>query len=352
MKKKTAVSNKNRRDSKTTKNSFECERCNLVFRNRKGLIEHRKYHSIDQDAAYKYDPVSELYTCYICSAEFQNTTEAEAHIQKNHEETFHCQQCQKKFSNAYYFCCHVQGHDPKRAFTCPLCPYSTPRRTCIMTHINRMHFHKFYYYCKTCGKGFNDSVFFNEHENEHLGVKPFVCVVCDKTFAFSRYLLFHQTRYHTVSIEGQLQKNQCGICLRTFSKSQTLEKHIESKHEHKGQAKEKKHLCDVCGKSFGTTDKMRIHQRIHTGIKPYVCKFCDKSFIKRDYLIMHERVHTGEKPYSCEYCGRCFNQAAPLRIHLRGHTGERPYICQFCNNGFVSRGSLTMHQKTCRGNGF
>jgi KRAB domain-containing zinc finger protein len=331
--------------------TWTCKKCMSDFSTRRALTEHKKTHKSDgqEQHSYKFDSRLEVYVCNTCSAEFQNEEEAESHITKTHIEPYSCDSCAMRFSKPYNFSCHMQQHNEDQQYSCPLCSYATPRRTCILTHINRVHYHKFYYYCKTCGKGFNDSVRFKEHENEHLGVKPFQCVVCTKSFVYSRYLFLHQLRYHTVGIKGQLLKNQCSICLKVFSKKNTLENHLASRHGNSLGPKEKRHLCDICGKGFATKDKMRIHYRVHTGVKPYTCQYCSKSFTKREYLIMHERVHTGEKPYSCQHCGKCFSQGAPLRIHVRVHTGERPYICQFCNTGFISRGSLNMHQKVCVG---
>ncbi|NXI48586.1 ZN180 protein, partial [Galbula dea] len=55
--------------------------------------------------------------------------------------------------------------------------------------------------------------------------------------------------------------------------------------------------CSQCGKSFATRFYRLIHQRTHTGDKPYQCSQCGKRFTENSHLLRHQRTHTGEKPY-------------------------------------------------------
>jgi hypothetical protein len=51
--------------------------------------------------------------------------------------------------------------------------------------------------------------------------------------------------------------------------------------------------------------QVRVHERTHSGERPYQCRFCDYRASQSGNMVAHERRHTGEKPYPCPYvvCG-------------------------------------------------
>ncbi|XP_035645376.2 uncharacterized protein LOC118395612 [Oncorhynchus keta] len=93
-----------------------------------------------------------------------------------------------------------------------------------------------------------------------------------------------------------------------------------------GSSKEKRFLCMFCSKGFSCLQKVEIHQRVHTGVKPFSCTQCDMRFAEAGSLKRHQRVHTGEKPYSCPQCHMRFTQAGSLKRHLKVHMGERLFV--------------------------
>jgi KRAB domain-containing zinc finger protein len=85
----------------------------------------------------------------------------------------------------------------------------------------------------------------------------------------------------------------------------------------------------------------------------HVCRYCGKVFHWKQSWVIHERTHTGEKPYSCA-CGKAFSQKANMNTHAKqckqakaihnGKTNIFEMKCSLCPKMFTSKKALDSHK--------
>uniref|UniRef100_A0A3Q1GLD1 Zinc finger and SCAN domain-containing protein 2-like n=1 Tax=Acanthochromis polyacanthus TaxID=80966 RepID=A0A3Q1GLD1_9TELE len=156
------------------------------------------------------------------------------------------------------------------------------------------------------------------------------CHLCGKGFQYIGSLMKH--------IKTHEGKTNCSFCGTTLQSTKELVTHLKGCHS-------KAYFCDICGKTFSNKRCLRLHEKIHTGLKEFVCQECGKTFHRREHLIVHVRTHSGEKPYHCDVCGKAFSQSQNLTIHKRSHSGERPYHCGLCGKLFNTSSHLKTHMR-------
>jgi uncharacterized Zn-finger protein len=145
-------------------------------------------------------------------------------------------------------------------------------------------------------------------------------------------------------------KHACHFCEKVF-RSRTDTKRHEISH-----TKIKEHSCEECGKQFAYKSDIPRHILTqHTKVPvmklTVVCSECGKTFTNKNNLIIHERTHTGVKPFVCEVCEYSFRLECHLEKHrVTDHSLPYPKICDLCGKGFINfkfKRAWAFHKKKC-----
>uniref|UniRef100_A0A3P8T8A6 Zinc finger and BTB domain containing 24 n=1 Tax=Amphiprion percula TaxID=161767 RepID=A0A3P8T8A6_AMPPE len=107
--------------------------------------------------------------------------------------------------------------------------------------------------------------------------------------------------------------------------------------------------CEDCGKVFKNPLFLKIHQRSHTGEKPFQCLVCGKCFTQKHTLLAHQRTHTGEKPFVCSICSKALSTKHSLQEHMNLHEGEKSFNCDKCGKTFTQKTQLKSHYRVHTG---
>ncbi|KAM9176105.1 zinc finger and BTB domain-containing protein 48 isoform 1-T1 [Mergus octosetaceus] len=104
--------------------------------------------------------------------------------------------------------------------------------------------------------------------------------------------------------------------------------------------------CPTCHKTFLSKYYLKVHNRKHTGEKPFECSKCGKCYFRKENLLEHEArncMNRSEQVFTCSVCQEVFKRRMELRLHMVSHTGEMPYKCSSCAQQFMQKKDLQSH---------
>ncbi|XP_069551673.1 zinc finger protein 574 [Brachyistius frenatus] len=365
--------------SSSDKGPFSCRSCPKTFPSQLQLLHHRRKSHVPERS----------FVCGICGKSFKKQIHVRNHIRTHTgERPFQCSDCGKTFSSLANLMRHNLIHSGVRPYRCDVCHRSFSQSSNLRQH-SLLHSNAATLSCPDCPATFRWPTKLAAHRyTQHPGAPaPFPCSHCEAGFLTRRQRDGHCLEQHPTMVQAGTEAPDqaepgrdpssepststtagtesgdsaglvkggldCNICGKKLNSPANLRLHRLS-HFALGPVRPrcapgkrpKAHQCPVCGKLFVSSSGVALHQRVHTGERPFPCQVCGKRFRQNTHLREHLRTHSGERPFRCETCGKGFIQSMHLAEHRRTHTGERPHACPLCGKAFKTFSNLRNHKKT------
>ena len=327
---------------------FRCNPCNINFITPAELTRHtdkahnenRKLYicTICHSDPSIVDKIPNRTTTFSKESALQN------HMKKIHTgdtDNFICHICSKHFTSIDSMTRHFKAIHPDDWQKCKHCDLQFRAKPTLEDHMKRAHADKYEFLeCHVCFKLFANV---NTHmKEEHPGI--FVkCkyVGCSSMMRSKEKLNEHMHKIHKLENGNNETNTKCRVCNKMFKNKAVLVKHSVS-HTNKKDLE-----CPKCPFKANKSFIILSHIKSHNKDIPFPCDKCPKKFrsqttFTRHYKVVHLEMEGFILKIKCLYCDYR-SEKSYMKLHERGHTGEKPYKCPKCKLRFTRSWCLNMH---------
>lgn len=323
---------------------------------------------------------------------------------------FNCLTCTRQMAKWDHMKEHLLTHSSEKNVYCPLCAQAFITESYVRKHVNRTHKQRITAeeikaaqsnidiaqtkerWMAAQEKKMAKQVKLNRAKATTTSSEEGTirCLDCIKWFTKPRYAQKHMRLIHAKMLTiGELISAQLSLPNIVYDDGddigdgggnesveevQLIVKTESNDTDTKNTESDKCFECFECRKKFARTNSLRIHMKLHSGVK-FSCPYCDKVFAMKSYVRDHIVIMHGIKrsdipkeiitqasgnytyssrpiiaAFECYLCRNQYKKRNRLREHMNSHLSG-PYLCEICSAVYKTTDTLRHHMEKHKANG-